>query len=564
MKAGASSTTGAPTGPMDWNGIGQYLHNEDVQLISPVVRRQLSETWKDITHQEETLDDAILIGLVGGTGVGKSTFINALAGQEVSRSSDRRPTTDRVIVYRHVNTEMSAEVPTADFAQPEVLHDNELMEKIVLFDFPDFDSAEDSHTHIIRKYLPHLDVLLVVVDDVKYADRRLYELLASLNHDPSNIFVLLNKVDRLNDRYGDDVERVIGELIADLDEKLRKHGGLELHSGQKFPIAALSVYQARVSQLTTPAFERFSQVETMLAGFQIAKYRRAAKERNIDSRKRELVATLAEQALGESNEAILKEARLLVHSWRAELDKALRSVPVEILNTSERQSLRGSRLGQVGPSWGIPFSLFFTLLGEIGRRSTKVVEPAELGQRVMYHYRSFFEAIKNVRARFTSELSGSNINLSALEEVQGSDLLKLSPSKLASELQIVAQQEQTTVPLGRRWLAHIPALGTLAMAFWSKVYNLLDGERGILGSLFDTLSPSFLVGTILGVIMVYAATALVIWLREIQSLESELVIAEQKTREIIRKDGQDAVDLLDADVRTLNDEFERLELLLGQ
>ena len=102
------------------------------------------------------------------------------------------------------------------------------------------------------------------------------------------------------------------------------------------------------------------------------------------------------------------------------------------------------------------------------------------------------------------------------------------------------------------------------MAFWSKLYNLLDGERGILGSLFDTLSPSFLVGTILAVILVYGATAVVIWLREIQKLESELAVAEQKTREVIRKSGQDAVDLLDADVRSLNEEFEHLETVLGR
>ena len=195
--------TSAPAAqPQDWHGIGQYLEQAEVQLLSPERRREFLETWKDISQQEANLDDAILIGLVGGTGVGKSTFINALAGQEVSRSSDRRPTTDRVIVYRHVNTELPADVPSQHFAQPEVLHDNDRIEKVVLFDFPDFDSAEVSHTHIIRQYLSYLDVLFVVVDDVKYADRRLYELLSELDHDARNVFVLLNKVDRLEKRYG--------------------------------------------------------------------------------------------------------------------------------------------------------------------------------------------------------------------------------------------------------------------------------------------------------------------------------------------------------------------------
>ena len=39
--------------------------------------------------------DAYVMALVGGTGVGKSTILNALAGEELSPASARRPTTDR-------------------------------------------------------------------------------------------------------------------------------------------------------------------------------------------------------------------------------------------------------------------------------------------------------------------------------------------------------------------------------------------------------------------------------------------------------------------------------------
>lgn len=547
--------------PRDWQGIGTYLEQKNVQLLETKQQAVFLGTWCDITRQVESLEDAILIGLVGGTGVGKSTFINALAGQEVSRSSDRRPTTDRVIVYRHVSTDMPGEVPADDFAQPEVLHDNDKMQKVVLFDFPDFDSAEDAHTHIIRKYLPFLDVLLVVVDDVKYADRRLYELLSTLDHDPRNVFVILNKIDRLANRYGDDTERVISELVADLDEKLKKNSGLKLAADQMFPVAALAVYLARTRQEQTPASERFSKVESMLEGFQEDKHRRAAKERNIDSRKRELTTALVNSALGEENEAVLAEARMLVQSWRGELDKAIRSVPVEILGDSERSAVRGARLRLSGPSWGLPFSLFFTLLGEIRRRSATAVEPSELGQRILHHYSSFFDAIKNVRARFQSEFASTKIKLS-INQPETTDIVRISPSQISADLQKAVQQEREHVPLGRRWMAHVPAIGTLFLALWGKIYDLLDGERGILGSIFDTLSPTFIMGTIVGVLLVYGLTAFVIWLREIQKLDHEITKAEQKTREIVRKSGQDAVDHLDADVKSLHDEFEQLESLI--
>ena len=148
----------------NWEQLGEYLSSDDVRLLSDDERNQIRVDYEDIGRQELLIDDAILIGLVGGTGVGKSTFINALAGEEVSRSGDRRPTTDRVVVYRHVDTELPDDVPTSDFSQPLVLHNNDELVKVVLFDFPDFDSAERKHTHILQKYLEYLDVLLIVVD----------------------------------------------------------------------------------------------------------------------------------------------------------------------------------------------------------------------------------------------------------------------------------------------------------------------------------------------------------------------------------------------------------------
>jgi GTP-binding protein EngB required for normal cell division len=560
--------SGSVAGPRNWAGIGAYLERDNVRLLADAKRSALLSDWRDISQQEANLDDAILIGLVGGTGVGKSTFINAFAGEAVSRSSDRRPTTDRVIVYRHVNTEVAASVPSEDFSQPQVMHDNDRLEKVILFDFPDFDSAEDSHAGIIRRYLPFLDVLLVVVDDVKYADRRLYELLRTLDHAQDNIFVLVNKVDRLAERYGAETSRVVAELIDDLHDKLKLHGGLDLKPEQKFPIAALPVYQARIRGEDASAIEPFSKVERLLEGFQEAKHRRAAKELNIDARKRTLTGALGSSALGPDNQAILTETNALVHGWRGELDTALQCIPVEILSEAERRGARRNRLRQIGPAWGLPFSLFFTLLGELRRRNVKAVEPTEFGHRAVQHYRGFFEAIKNLQARYASEFSGSKIKLSPTDS-RSVELTRTSSADLTRIMQARLQSDNIIKPGSRKWMAHIPGLGVLVLAIWGKIYPILESTTNdsstvmsLVWSVFTALDPTFLIGVIAGVLLVYALTALVIWLREIQALDADIGQVEKAARDAIRNAGQQVVNELDADVQSLHEEFQQLEAMI--
>ena len=43
--------------------------------------------------------DAYVLALVGGTGVGKSSIVNALAGETVTPAGVRRPTTSRAVAW---------------------------------------------------------------------------------------------------------------------------------------------------------------------------------------------------------------------------------------------------------------------------------------------------------------------------------------------------------------------------------------------------------------------------------------------------------------------------------
>ena len=65
--------------------------------------RSLRGEAKSLTGKLGSIESSFLtIGLLGGTGVGKSTLMNALAGSEVASTSHRRPHTDQVLLYRHL------------------------------------------------------------------------------------------------------------------------------------------------------------------------------------------------------------------------------------------------------------------------------------------------------------------------------------------------------------------------------------------------------------------------------------------------------------------------------
>jgi predicted GTPase len=560
--------------PQAWEALGAYLRRDSAALLDPQTRSAFARQWQDIFDQEAHLEDALLIGLVGGTGVGKSTLINALASREVSRSSDRRPTTSRVVVYRYVQTELPDELPTRHLSQPQVLHQHQALAKVILFDFPDFDSAERSHREILEEYLPDLDILLIVVDDIKYGDRRLYELLHGLNQDRGNLFLVFNKVDRLRNRYANAAPGVVEDLLCDLRNKLRDNAALDLSPAQTYAIAAQPVFEARLQGRSCDDEAAVRELEKLLAGYQEEKHRRAAKERNIDVRKANLAEAVAATALSDEHRKIIEEAESLVRGWSRELETVLAAIPAEVVTDRERSGLRRKWLQRAGHAWGFPFSLAFTLLAELGRVRERSLghAPAEWGARIYQHYRPYFEALASLHTRFGSEFIGSQIAITQVHSQSG-DAPQPLPSPESYSAQLARTFQQTIQPPDahprtfRRWTTHLPALAVLSLAIWSRVSPMVaaatgEGDRGLIrtvvGAILGTLNPMFLVGTLLAIVMAYLAIALFVWLRTIHSLDGLILQAEAEARTGIQTFGQKAVDALDRRIQQLRTEFDQL------
>lgn len=159
-----------------------------------------------------------VLALAGGTGVGKSSLLNALAGHTVSAVRAIRPTTESPIAWladdrrdelapllawlgvRHVTTH----------AEPDLAG-------VALLDLPDVDSVRTEHRALVDELLPRIDAIAWVVDPEKYDDERLHGYLRTLVPHAGRLRFVLNKVDRLSTTQRDAV-------IADLRRRLGESG----------------------------------------------------------------------------------------------------------------------------------------------------------------------------------------------------------------------------------------------------------------------------------------------------------------------------------------------------
>jgi hypothetical protein len=165
--------------------------------VTPPADREAAATIAAAQRRRrDYLGAAIVVAIAGGTGSGKSSVLNALAGRKIASTSAIRPHTDEPMAWAPVDDQtMRALLESIGI---ERIVDNASMPSIALVDLPDIDSVVDNHRAIVEGLLPHIDAVLWVLDPVKYADPTLHDdFLAPLVGYEKQFLFALNKADLL-------------------------------------------------------------------------------------------------------------------------------------------------------------------------------------------------------------------------------------------------------------------------------------------------------------------------------------------------------------------------------
>ncbi|HVO82790.1 MAG TPA: GTPase domain-containing protein [Syntrophobacteria bacterium] len=181
------------------------------------LRLQADELSRRLTALEGR---SLTVGLLGGTGVGKSTVMNALAGNLIASTSHRRPHTDRVLIYRHTSVQVPPTLLAAEVPWEEITHGTETVKQVILCDLPDFDSLLGEHRERVLAFLEHLDLLVWVASPEKYADGRFYEFLRVVAKAPQNFSFVLNKADLF---FQGETQETGYERLAGVSRTFRQH-----------------------------------------------------------------------------------------------------------------------------------------------------------------------------------------------------------------------------------------------------------------------------------------------------------------------------------------------------
>jgi hypothetical protein len=492
----------------------------DAAEVLGIPTEGVQESLQDAERRLGFPSDSYVLALVGGTGVGKSSLLNALAGSRVSPASVRRPTTSEPVAWIPAS-DRDALAPLLGWLEISEVreHGTDDLRSVAILDLPDMDSVAADHRARVEALLPRVDAVAWVTDLEKYHDAVLHDaFLRTWVPRLDRQAVIVNKSDRL---MSDDRPRIRRDLERDL--------------GQRLTVSD----QGRVPVLMTTAAPSpdLDEFRSWLADGAAAKAVVRAR----------VASTAVDGARALSREAGLEPGRtsspFLPDSARsAAIDEATRAVLRAIdLAGLERQAVAATRARARARGTG-PIGKLTSLIYRASGRDTKVADPT--GHLLRWRDRApLSPAVESLRSALGGALS------TAAPAVRPALAATAEPAPLRQGLEravdrAIAGLERLEAPTSRWWsvLGALQTLATIAIAVsaawvvvWILARPIVDTvEFPVIGSVpmpFAALLVSLLVGYLLARLLgLHAGWVGRRWAGRVRSRVADAVRAEVTQR----------------------------------
>ena len=215
---------------------------------------------KDVEEVIENINSPLTIMVMGEFSTGKSTFINALMGEAITKV-DAKPTTavitklvygerDRIVV--HYQDGSSKEYGREEFerltaeadAQSNELHERmdyvertlpiDMLKSMSIIDSPGLNSIKSVHEDMTRHFMDKADTVLWMFDANKPGSQTEIDALKRLNPRLTPL-VLVNKIDGIDEEEGDSVEGILEGVERRLENnKIEAQGYLGISAKMAF------------------------------------------------------------------------------------------------------------------------------------------------------------------------------------------------------------------------------------------------------------------------------------------------------------------------------------------
>ena len=275
-----------------------WINAELVEQLGQSETRTPDTLFSSARLAEHNNPRPLIVAFMGGTGVGKSTLLNRLAGKPIAKAGVVRPTSREVTLYHHESIAMQ-QLPEQQLAKINVSqHDNVANKQVIWIDMPDFDSTEQRNKQLVFQWLPYIDVLIYVVSPERYKDEKAWRLLLAEGAKHAWLFVF-NQWDR-------------GQLgqFEDFNQQLQKVGFLE-------PV----IFKTACSEEFLA--DEFMSLESTIRSLATGHTVEQLEQRGSELRKFELKAKLQSVALNLGDEMAFQQ---LIVLWQSQWSGAVKSL----------------------------------------------------------------------------------------------------------------------------------------------------------------------------------------------------------------------------------------------